>query len=183
MIVLAPLFLAIALAIKLTSKGPVFFAQQRYGLNKRLFWMYKFRTMVQNAEALQAGLERQNEAQGPVFKIARDPRVTRVGAVLRKLSFDELPQLWNVVRGEMALVGPRPLPMRDVGLFAEGWLMRRFSMRPGLTCLWQISGRSDLDFDRWVALDLAYIDNWSLRLDAKILLQTIPAVLKGTGAH
>jgi len=183
LIVLAPLLLGIALAIKLSSKGPVFFAQQRYGLHKRLFWMYKFRTMVPNAEALQAGLERQNEAQGPVFKIARDPRVTRVGAVLRKLSLDELPQLWNVVRGEMALVGPRPLPLRDVGLFSAGWLMRRFSMRPGLTCLWQISGRSDLDFDRWVSLDLAYIDNWSLRLDARILLQTIPAVLNGTGAH
>ena len=183
LIVLAPLLLAIALAIKLSSRGPVFFAQQRYGLNKRLFWMYKFRTMVPDAEALQAGLERNNEAHGPVFKIARDPRVTRIGAVLRKLSLDELPQLWNVVRGEMALVGPRPLPLRDVGLFASGWLMRRFSMRPGLTCLWQISGRSAVDFDRWVTLDLAYIDNWSLRLDARILLQTIPAVLSGTGAH
>ncbi len=183
LVVLAPLFLVIAIAIRLTSPGPVFFAQQRYGLNKRQFRMYKFRTMVPDAEALQPTLEQQNEARGPVFKIAKDPRVTTVGALLRKLSLDELPQLWNVVRGEMSLVGPRPLPLRDVGLFEHGWLMRRFSMRPGLTCLWQISGRSNLSFDRWVALDLQYIDDWSLRQDARILLQTIPVVLKGTGAR
>jgi len=183
LVALAPLFLLIALVIKLTSPGPVFFSQLRYGLNKRRFRMHKFRTMVQNAESMQTALEQRNEAQGPVFKIRRDPRVTRVGAVLRKCSLDELPQLWNVLRGEMSLVGPRPLPLRDVGLFEQGWLMRRFSMRPGLTCLWQISGRSDVSFDRWVALDLDYIDRWTLRLDAKILLQTIPAVLRGTGAR
>jgi len=183
LVALAPLFLVIALVITLTSPGPVFFSQLRYGLNKRRFRMHKFRTMVQNAESMQTALEQRNEAQGPVFKIRRDPRVTRVGAVLRKCSLDELPQLWNVLRGEMSLVGPRPLPLRDVGLFEQGWLMRRFSMRPGLTCLWQISGRSDVSFDRWVALDLDYIDRWTLRLDAKILLQTIPAVLRGTGAR
>ena len=179
---LAPLFLVIAAAIKLTGPGPVFFAQQRYGLNKRLFRMYKFRTMVPDADALQASLEEMNEAQGPVFKIASDPRVTRLGKLLRGTSLDELPQLWNVLKGEMSIVGPRPLPMRDVGRFDEGRLMRRFSVRPGLTCLWQISGRSNLTFERWIELDLEYIDRWSPWLDTVILLRTFPVVLRGTGA-
>lgn len=183
LVVLSPLFLMIGVAIKLTSRGPVFFNQQRYGFNKRLFRMYKFRTMVMDAEALQARLEDRNEAAGPVFKIANDPRVTRIGRLLRKTSMDELPQLLNVLKGQMSLVGPRPLPVRDVGRFEEGWLMRRFSMRPGLTCLWQIAGRSNLGFSDWVALDLRYIDNWSLLLDCKIILKTMPAVVRGTGAH
>jgi lipopolysaccharide/colanic/teichoic acid biosynthesis glycosyltransferase len=123
-----------------------------------------------------------NEAQGPVFKIKNDPRVTHVGKFLRRTSLDELPQLFNVVRGEMSLVGPRPLPVRDVEHFVEPWPMRRFSVNPGLTCLWQISGRCNLTFDDWVRLDLEYIDNWTLRLDLRILLQTIPAVVRGTGA-
>ena len=182
LVVLGPLLLVIAAAIKLTGPGPVFFAQQRYGLNKRLFRMYKFRTMVPDAEALQASLEAINEAKGPIFKIARDPRVTPLGRVLRRASLDELPQLWNVLKGEMSLVGPRPMDMRDVGLFEEGRLMRRFSMRPGLTCLWQISGRSSLTFEQWIRLDLEYIDRWSPWLDTVILLRTIPAVLRGTGA-
>ena len=183
LVLLAPLLLVIAAGIKVTSHGPLLFVQRRYGLNKRLFQMYKFRTMVPDAEEQQPTFEKSNEAQGPVFKIARDPRVTLIGRVLRRTSLDELPQLWNVLRGEMSLVGPRPLPMRDVGRFQASWLMRRFSMRPGLTCLWQIAGRSNLGFDAWVALDLAYIDNWSLRLDCLILLKTIPVVLKGTGAQ
>ncbi len=178
----APVMLVIAIAIKLSGPGPVIFSQQRFGLNKRRFAMYKFRTMVNGAEALQADLETRNEASGPVFKIRDDPRITRVGRLLRRMSLDELPQLFNVVRGDMSLVGPRPLPVRDVHKFSESWLMRRFSVPPGVTGLWQISGRSDLAFDRWVLLDLQYIDGWSLGLDLQILAKTVPAVLWGRGA-
>jgi lipopolysaccharide/colanic/teichoic acid biosynthesis glycosyltransferase len=160
----------------------VLFTQERYGYNKRRFRMYKLRTMVVDAEARQAGLEAMNEASGPVFKIRSDPRQTPVGRVLRRWSIDELPQLYNVLRGDMSLVGPRPLPIRDVSRFAEPALMRRFSVRPGITCLWQISGRSELTFDDWVKLDLRYIDGWSLMLDVRILLRTLPAVLRGRGA-
>jgi lipopolysaccharide/colanic/teichoic acid biosynthesis glycosyltransferase len=179
---LAPLMLAAAAAIRLTSDGPVIYAQERYGLNRRRFRMFKFRTMVQDAERLQASLESQNEASGPVFKIADDPRITPLGRFLRRTSIDELPQLLNVLRGEMSLVGPRPLPLRDVKLFTRTGDLRRFSMRPGVTCLWQISGRSGIGFDDWIRLDLQYIDRWSLLLDLRILVGTIPAVLKGTGA-
>jgi exopolysaccharide biosynthesis polyprenyl glycosylphosphotransferase len=182
LVLCAPLFLVVAILIKSTSKGPVFFRQERYGLGKRIFCIYKFRTMVENAEAAQAALEHMNENSGPVFKIFRDPRITKVGAVLRRTSIDELPQLFNVLKGEMSLVGPRPLNLRDVGRFSEAWLMRRFSVKPGLTCLWQISGRSNVSFDRWIELDLQYIDHWSLQMDLKILARTIPAVLRGTGA-
>jgi lipopolysaccharide/colanic/teichoic acid biosynthesis glycosyltransferase len=138
--------------------------------------------MVEDAEAAQAALEHMNENSGPVFKIFKDPRITKIGAVLRRTSIDELPQLFNVLKGEMSLVGPRPLNLRDVSRFSEAWLMRRFSVKPGLTCLWQISGRSHVSFDRWIELDLHYIDHWSLEMDIKILFRTIPAVLKGTGA-
>jgi exopolysaccharide biosynthesis polyprenyl glycosylphosphotransferase len=182
LLVLAPLLLAIAVAIVTTSPGPVIFGQERYGWRKRRFIMYKFRTMVTDAEALQATLESRNEAQGPVFKLSVDPRVTPLGRVLRKTSLDELPQLWNILRGEMSLIGPRPLPLRDVNRFSDGWLMRRFSVLPGLTGLWQVSGRSNLPFGEWMQLDLQYIDGWSLSLDLDILLRTIPAVLRGTGA-
>jgi exopolysaccharide biosynthesis polyprenyl glycosylphosphotransferase len=182
LVVLAPVMLLCALAIKLTSRGPVLFPQVRYGYMKRLFRSYKFRTMVVDAEQLQAGLEEHNEASGPVFKIRNDPRVTRAGRFLRRTSIDELPQLWNVLVGDMSLVGPRPLPVRDVGRFAEPWLMRRFSMPPGLTCLWQISGRSEIGFERWISLDLEYINRWSLGLDLQILLLTLPAVITGRGA-
>jgi lipopolysaccharide/colanic/teichoic acid biosynthesis glycosyltransferase len=144
--------------------------------------MLKFRTMVTNAEQLQAGLEARNEAEGPVFKIARDPRVTPLGWWLRRTSIDELPQLFNVLRGDMSLIGPRPLPLRDVSRFTRSADMRRFSVRPGITGLWQVSGRSGLGFDQWIALDLRYIDRWSLALDFSILARTIPAVLRGTGA-
>jgi exopolysaccharide biosynthesis polyprenyl glycosylphosphotransferase len=182
LITFAPVMLAIVLAIKLTTPGPALFAHERYGYMKRRFQMYKFRTMVNGAEQLQPALEQYNEASGPAFKISNDPRITRVGRFLRRTSLDELPQLWHVLRGEMSLVGPRPLPTRDVRRVTEPWLMRRFSMRPGLTCLWQVSGRSTLSFQRWIELDLEYIDRWSLLLDSWILLRTIPAVIRGTGA-
>lgn len=182
MVVGAPIFVIAAILIKYTSRGPVLFTQERYGLGKRTFRIYKFRTMVENAEAAQTQLEHMNQNSGPVFKIFKDPRVTKVGAFLRKTSIDELPQLINILKGEMSLVGPRPLNMRDVSRFSEAWLMRRFCVKPGLTCLWQISGRSNVSFDRWIALDLQYIDRWSLLLDFRILALTIPAVVKGTGA-
>ncbi len=178
----APLMVGVAVAIKLTSRGPVLFSQYRYGHMKRLFRMYKFRTMVTDAERLQYQLEDRNEATGPVFKIRDDPRITPIGRFLRRSSLDELPQLWHVLTGEMSLVGPRPMATRDVGRFADAWLMRRFSVRPGLTCLWQVRGRSNTPFERWIEFDLEYIDNWSLLLDARILVQTIPAVILGRGA-
>jgi exopolysaccharide biosynthesis polyprenyl glycosylphosphotransferase len=182
LVVLSPLMLLIAIAIKATSSGPILYGQERWGLNKRPFRMFKFRTMFADADLLQPGLEARNEASGPVFKIRNDPRVTPLGRLLRKSSLDELPQLWNVLRGEMSLVGPRPLPWRDVRRITLPSDMRRFSMRPGLTCLWQVQGRSNLDFARWVKLDLEYIDTWSLALDCRILVRTIPAVLSGNGA-
>ncbi len=181
-IVLSPVLVLVAILVKLTSDGPVFFQQERYGLNKRTFSMYKFRSMVVNAEQLQAQLEHLNETTGPVFKIKKDPRVTTIGRFIRTTSLDELPQLLNVLRGEMSLVGPRPLPMRDVNLFSEASLMRRFSVRPGLTGLWQVSGRSNTTFASWVKLDLEYIDRWTILLDMKILAKTLPAVLKRHGA-
>jgi exopolysaccharide biosynthesis polyprenyl glycosylphosphotransferase len=184
LVLFAPLLLLTALAIKISSpEGPVLFRQTRVGYNRRHFTMLKFRTMVPHAEQLQAQLEALNEAQGPVFKIAQDPRVTPLGRFLRKTSLDELPQLFNVIKGDMSLVGPRPLPVRDVERFAEAWLKRRFSVKPGLTCLWQVNGRSNTAFDKWIEQDLAYIDHWSFRLDAKILMKTVPAVLRGTGAQ
>ncbi len=182
LLVLAPLLLGIALAIKLTSPGPVLFAQERYGQNKRRFRMFKFRTMVVDAEALLPHLEHRNEAVGPIFKIRDDPRVTAVGRWLRRTSLDELPQLWNVLMGEMSLVGPRPMAVRDVKLFDQAWFMRRFSAPPGMTGLWQVSGRSDLGFDDWVTLDLKYIDEWSLALDLRILARTVPTVIACAGA-
>ncbi len=182
LLAVSPVLVIAALAVKLTSAGPVLFVQQRYGRSRKCFPMLKFRSMVFDAEKQQAALESRNEAQGPVFKMMSDPRVTKVGTFLRKTSIDELPQLFNVLRGEMSLVGPRPLPLRDVSRFDETWLLRRFSVRPGLTCLWQVTGRSNTSFDYWITQDLRYIDNWSLGLDIKILLKTIPAVLKGSGA-
>jgi exopolysaccharide biosynthesis polyprenyl glycosylphosphotransferase len=178
----SPLLLLAAIAIKLDSTGPVLFVQERMGYNKRRFRMIKFRTMTVDAEARMKDLEHLNEKDGPVFKIRSDPRMTRVGRILRKLSIDELPQLVNVLFGDMSLVGPRPLPMRDVLGLNVAWQKRRFSVKPGLTCLWQVSGRSNLSFEEWMQLDLEYIDRWSLALDCKILLQTIPAILTAEGA-
>jgi len=178
-----PVLPLIALAIKLTSPGPVLFRQQRSGLNGSPFTLYKFRTMVSNAEQFKHELEAMNEMSGPVFKVTNDPRVTPVGKFLRKYSLDELPQLFNVLRAEMSLVGPRPLPVDEVKRFENLAHRRRLSVKPGLTCLWQISGRNQIsDFRDWVRLDLEYIDNWSLWLDLKILVRTIPAVLTGSGA-
>jgi exopolysaccharide biosynthesis polyprenyl glycosylphosphotransferase len=182
LILFSPLFLITAILIRLDTPGPIFFVQERVGLNKRRFPMYKFRTMIAGAERLQTQLEMRNEADGPVFKIKCDPRVTKIGRVLRKFSVDELPQLINVLRGDMSLVGPRPLPIRDYEGFDQDRQRRRFSVRPGLTCLWQINGRSGVSFDHWMELDMQYIDHWSLWLDLKILVKTIPAVLRGTGA-
>jgi lipopolysaccharide/colanic/teichoic acid biosynthesis glycosyltransferase len=182
LVAVSPVLTFAAIAIKVTSRGPVIFVQERYGLNKRRFKMYKLRTMVLDAEAEQVTLEDLNEATGPVFKIRADPRVTVVGRVLRRLSIDELPQLVNVILGDMSLVGPRPLPARDVSRFSEPELMRRFSVHPGITGLWQVSGRSELGFEDWIRLDLQYIDEWSLALEARILLRTLPTVLRGTGA-
>jgi lipopolysaccharide/colanic/teichoic acid biosynthesis glycosyltransferase len=181
-VVLSPLLFLIALAIKLTSRGPVIFVQERLGFNKRRFRLYKFRTMVPGAEQQMDELEQYNEMGGAAFKIKNDPRMTPVGRVLRKFSLDELPQLWNVLKGDMSLVGPRPLPERDFHGFDTDWHRRRFSVKPGLTCLWQVSGRNRLTFDEWMALDLRYIDNWSPLLDAAILLKTVPAVFIGHGA-
>jgi len=182
LIVIAPLLAVVAVLIKLGSDGPIIFEQKRMGLNKRIFSVLKFRTMIPDAEAKLAEIEHLNEVTGPVFKIKDDPRITPVGRLLRKTSIDELPQLINVLRGEMSLVGPRPLPVRDYKGFDKDWQRRRFSVRPGITCLWQVNGRSSIEFDQWMELDMQYIDKWSLWLDFKILAQTIPAVLRGSGA-
>ena len=182
LIALSPIMLLIALAIKLTSPGPVLFIQERVGLNKRRFKMFKFRTMSADAESKQQLLETLNEADGPVFKIKNDPRITTFGKWLRKTSLDELPQLLNIVLGDLSLVGPRPLPERDFQRFNKHWFNRRFSVKPGLTCIWQISGRSGIGFDKWILQDLEYIDSWSIGLDLKILLKTIPSVVRGNGA-
>ena len=179
---LSPVLAGAALAIWLENKGPIFFFQERVGLNKRRFRMCKFRTMVPNAEKMIDELAGLNEVSGPVFKIAKDPRITPVGRILRRTSIDELPQILNVLKGDMSLVGPRPLPVRDYQGFDKDWQRRRFSVRPGITCLWQICGRSGIPFEQWMRLDLQYMDEWSLWLDLKILVRTIPAVLKGTGA-
>jgi exopolysaccharide biosynthesis polyprenyl glycosylphosphotransferase len=182
LVLLAPLLAVVALAIKLDSRGPVLFVQERVGLNGRRFRFFKFRTMVDGAERMQAALEPFNEADGPVFKIRNDPRLTRVGGWIRRVSIDELPQFLNVLRGDMSLVGPRPLPIRDVERFDVPRHKRRFSVKPGITCLWQVNGREPR-FDDWIKTDMEYIDNWSLSLDVKILLKTIPAVLSGRGAY
>jgi exopolysaccharide biosynthesis polyprenyl glycosylphosphotransferase len=179
-----PFMLVIALLIKTTSRGPVLFRQQRGGRNGRAFAMLKFRTMREGAETERETLAARNELKGPAFKMKDDPRITPLGRFLRRHSLDELPQLWNVLRGEMSLVGPRPLPLEEVKAIAEGEDRRRLSVKPGLTGLWQVSGRSDLaDFADWVRLDLAYIDQWSLWLDLKILLATVPVALLGKGSR
>jgi exopolysaccharide biosynthesis polyprenyl glycosylphosphotransferase len=177
-----PLWLTIALAVKLTSRGPMLYRDTRVGLGEREFGMLKFRTMQADAAGQQAELEASNEADGPLFKIREDPRVTSVGAVLRRLSLDEIPQLWNVLRGEMSLIGPRPLPLRDYQRL-EAWHRKRYLVLPGVTGLWQISGRSNLDFDDLVRLDFFYLENWSIWLDISILAKTVPAVLSGRGAY
>jgi exopolysaccharide biosynthesis polyprenyl glycosylphosphotransferase len=180
-IITLPAMIATAILIKLTSPGPVFFRQERCGLNGRLFVMYKFRSMINEAEQLRFELESLNEMDGPVFKSSRDPRITVIGRIIRRFSIDEFPQFFNVLRGDMSLVGPRPPLPQEVARY-ERWQRRRLSMKPGITCLWQISGRNEVSFEDWMKLDLTYIDNWSLLLDLKILLKTVPVVLLGRGA-
>lgn len=183
LVLLAPLLICVAFLVKLSSPGPVLFRQSRSGLNGAPFTIYKFRTMVTNAEQVKHELEAMNEMRGPVFKVTKDPRITPIGKWLRRFSIDELPQLLNVLQGEMSLVGPRPLPVDEIRRISDLAHRRRLSVKPGLTCLWQVSGRNQiLDFKDWVRLDLEYIDNWSLWLDFKILLRTIPAVFGGSGA-
>lgn len=180
LLVSLPVMTAAAVAVKMGSRGPVLFRQVRSGRNGRRFMLYKFRTMTCDAEQKKASLWNQNEMSGPVFKIRNDPRITPIGRFLRKYSVDELPQLWNVLAGDMSLVGPRPPLPSEVRRF-EPWQRRKLSVRPGLTCLWQVNGRNAIDFNDWMRLDLDYIDGWSLTLDAKILVRTIPTVLKGSG--
>jgi exopolysaccharide biosynthesis polyprenyl glycosylphosphotransferase len=182
---LSPVLIAAALAIKLTSPGPILFVQERLGLNKRRFQMCKFRTMCVDAEQRLREIEHLNEVSGPVFKMKNDPRVSSVGRFLRKTSIDELPQLFNVLKGDMSLVGPRPMDVRDYDLMTQNcatWQRCRFSMRPGITCLWQVNGRNSIPFEQWMELDRQYVYGWSLWLDLKILLRTIPVVLRGSGA-
>ena len=181
MVLLSPIFILAALAVKLTSKGPVFFTQVRCGLHGRPFKVFKFRTMVMDAEKKKGRLLGMNEREGPVFKMKNDPRVTPVGRFLRKFSIDELPQLYNVLRGEMSLVGPRP-PLPEEVIHYDRRYRRRLSVRPGITCIWQVKGRNRASFKEWVEMDLEYIDHWSLGLDLKLLLLTITAVFRGTGA-
>ena len=179
--VLSPLLLMVAVAIKLSSRGPILFAQERVGLHGRIFKMLKFRSMVANADALKAKLSARNEQAGPVFKIKNDPRITPLGRFLRKYSIDELPQLINVLRGEMSVVGPRPPVPPEVARY-QAWQLRRLSVRPGLTCIWQVSGRNQISFEEWMYLDMRYIDHWSFWSDVALILRTVPAVLTGRGA-
>jgi exopolysaccharide biosynthesis polyprenyl glycosylphosphotransferase len=181
LVLLSPLLVVAAIAVKVSSAGPVFFSQKRVGLHGRTFSMLKFRSMVVNAEALRAKLLAANEQSGPVFKMTRDPRVTAVGRFIRKYSIDELPQLVNVLRGDMSIVGPRPPLPNEVERY-EGWQRRRLSVRPGLTCVWQVSGRNSISFREWMLLDMRYIDHWTLGGDFELILKTIPVVLTGRGA-
>ena len=177
---MSPVFLTLSALIKMDSKGSVFFKQIRCGRNGRRFHLYKFRSMVANAESRLEELRSQNEMSGPVFKITNDPRLTRIGRLLRRTSLDEFPQFWNVLKGDMSLVGPRPPLPKEVDQY-EPWQRRRLSMKPGITCIWQVSGRNKIGFEDWMKLDLQYIDRWSLWLDIKLMVQTVQAVLKQTG--
>jgi exopolysaccharide biosynthesis polyprenyl glycosylphosphotransferase len=181
LVLLSPLLVGVAALVKLTSKGPIFFKQERVGLYGRHFHMLKFRSMVVNAEELKAALMKLNEQTGPVFKMTRDPRVTAIGRFIRKFSIDELPQLVNVLRGEMTIVGPRPPIPQEVAKY-EAWQRRRLSVRPGITCVWQVSGRNEISFEEWMYLDMQYIDNWSLGQDLRLIFKTVPVVLTGRGA-
>ena len=172
LIILSPVVLVVAILIKLESKGPIIFSQKRIGLNGKEFKMYKFRSMVQNAEELKEKLQKQNEMSGPMFKMKNDPRVTKVGKFIRKTSIDELPQLINVLKGDMSLVGPRPSLPKEVQNF-EGWMLRRLDVKPGLTCYWQVSGRNNIDFEDWMKLDIKYVEERSFWLDIKLIFKTV----------
>ena len=182
LIIIPPVMLAVALAIKSDSPGPVFFKQRRVGLKGKIFTLYKFRSMFKNAEELRKRLERFNEMTTPVFKIKDDPRVTRIGRFIRKFSIDELPQLFNVLKGDMSLVGIRPPLPEEVEKY-DGRHLRRLSIKPGITGIWQVSGRNEIDFEEWIKLDLHYIDSWSPALDLKLLIKTVPAVIFANGAR
>ncbi len=182
LLILAPVLLAAAAAVKLTSPGPILFSQRRAGNNAREFLFHKFRSMHVNAEGERDALLDLNEHRGPVFKIRQDPRLTPAGRFIRRTSIDELPQLWNVLRGEMSLVGPRPLPTKEAAQCSD-WESQRLTVKPGVTCIWQVSGRSELDFETWVRMDIEYIEKWSLWFDLELLARTISAVLSGRGAY
>lgn len=182
LVVLSPIFLLVALIIKSTSKGPVFFVQERIGIGGRSFKMYKFRSMVVNAEELKKALSNENEKDGPIFKMKKDPRVTSIGRFIRRYSIDELPQLLNVLKGDMSLVGPRPPVPSEVAQY-EAWQFERLSCLPGLTCIWQVSGRSDVSFEQWVRMDLDYIKTWNLGADVKLIFKTIGVVFSSRGAY
>ncbi|WP_303189035.1 sugar transferase [uncultured Clostridium sp.] len=182
LILLSPIIAIVACAVKVTSKGPVFFSQKRVGKNGELFEMYKFRSMVVNAEELKENLEDKNEMSGPMFKIKDDPRITKVGKFIRKTSIDELPQLWNVLKGDMSLVGPRPSLPKEVEQF-DNWMFKRLSVRPGLTCYWQVSGRNNIDFEDWMKLDCRYVDERNLWIDIKLIFKTVFVLFGDKNAH
>lgn len=181
-LVLSPLFIIIAIIIKMTSKGPVFFSQKRVGKNGKEFDMYKFRSMVVNAEELKEKLAAKNEMSGPMFKMKDDPRVTKVGKFIRKTSIDELPQLWNILKGDMSLVGPRPSLPKEVAQF-EDWMYKRLEVKPGLTCYWQVSGRNNIDFEDWMKLDIKYVDERNLWIDIKLIFKTVGVLFGDKNAH
>ena len=182
LILLSPIIAVVACAVKFTSKGPVFFSQKRVGKNGELFEMYKFRSMVVNAEELKENLEEQNEMSGPMFKIKDDPRITKVGKFIRKTSIDELPQLWNVLKGDMSLVGPRPSLPKEVEQF-DNWMFKRLSVRPGLTCYWQVSGRNNIDFEDWMKLDVKYVEERNFWIDIKLIFKTVFVLFGDKNAH
>ena len=182
LILLSPIIAIVACAVKVTSKGPIFFSQKRVGKNGELFEMYKFRSMVVNAEELKGNLEDQNEMSGPMFKIKDDPRVTKVGKFIRKTSIDELPQLWNILKGDMSLVGPRPSLPKEVEQF-DNWMFKRLSVRPGLTCYWQVSGRNNIDFEDWMKLDVKYVEERNIWIDIKLIFKTIFVLFGDKNAH
>ena len=182
LVLLSPILLLVSLFIKIDSKGPIFFKQKRIGINGTEFEMFKFRSMVVNAEELKARLEEKNEMSGPMFKIADDPRITKVGRFIRKTSIDELPQLWNVIKGDMSLVGPRPSLPKEVAQF-EPWMRKRFEVKPGLTCFWQVGGRNNIDFEEWMKLDIKYVKERSLLLDAKLIFKTFFVLFGDENAH
>ena len=182
LILLSPIITIVACAIKLTSKGPIFFLQKRVGKNGELFNMYKFRSMVVNAEELKEKLKHKNEMSGPMFKMKDDPRVTKVGKFIRKTSLDELPQLWNVLKGDMSLVGPRPSLPKEVEQF-DSWMFKRLTVRPGLTCYWQVSGRNNIDFEDWMKLDIRYVKERNLWIDIKLICKTVFVLFGDKNAH
>ena len=182
LIIASPIFLIVGLCIKLDSKGPIFFSQKRIGLKGKKFNMYKFRSMIINAEELKEKLVAKNEMSGPMFKMKDDPRVTKVGKFIRKTSIDELPQLWNVLKGDMSLVGPRPSLPKEVD-HSEDWMYRRLEVKPGLTCYWQVSGRNNIDFEDWMKLDIKYVDERSIWIDIKLIFKTVGVLFGDKNAH